>query len=131
MKKTLAEHKTMEGNRMKMREAMEAIRKEVYHYAIEEDKQDFAHLQEVMLEDPPEYKDLRNSFLAIAHLVDAALSSPARQCDVGTADEQKFRHSEYCKSMGICCSRCPLEDTLDCRFAWMQTPYEAKEGGAK
>lgn len=69
------------GDCAKLREVLEAIWKEVYFYAIEEDKQDFAHLHEAMLEDPPEYKDLRNSFFAIAHLVDAALVAPPRNCD--------------------------------------------------
>jgi hypothetical protein len=69
---------------------------------------------------------------ALAKL-DAALSAPPRNCDVGTVEEQRFRQSEYCKksSMGNGCSQCPLKDTLDCRFAWMQMPYEAEEGDVR
>ena len=119
----------MEGNQTKIREALKAIWKEVYHYAIEEDKQDFAHLQEVMLEDPPEYKDLRNSFLAIAHLVDAALSEPDRQCDVGTAEEQSNRFRSFCEK-SLFCRDCELHEKRRwCRFHWAQMPYEAQEGG--
>lgn len=64
--------------------------------------------------------------------IDSALDKPPRQCDVGTPNEQKFRHSEYCKksSMGKGCSQCPLKDTLDCRFAWEQMPYKAEKGEA-
>lgn len=64
------------GNAAAMREALMKIWKEVYFYAFDEEKQDFQHLQEAMLEDPPDYKSLRNSFFEIAHLVDAALAEP-------------------------------------------------------
>lgn len=124
----------MEGYQTKIREALKAIWKEVYHYAIEEDKQDFAHLQEVMLEDPPEYKDLRNSFLAIARLVDAALSEPDRQCDVGTAEEQARRYKLFCENHSgwdgqkrFGCLNCPFIDVDECEFAWAQMPYSEGE----
>ncbi len=118
----------MEGNQMKMREALEAIWKEVYFYAIEEDKQDFAHLHEAMLEDPPEYKDLRNSFFAIAHLVDAALALPLRQCDVGTAEEQFDGFAKHCidKDCDSCEHGIRGRSLAHCALRWAQTPYAAE-----
>ena len=59
----------------------------------------------------------------------AALSTPPRNCDVGTAEEQARRYEELCDShtCGSICSGsgCPLYD-YDCSpFAWAQMPYEA------
>ena len=122
----------METNN-KLREALKAIRKEVYLYAIEEDKQDFAHLHEAMLDNPPEYKDLMNSFFAIAHLVDAALAEPVKNCEVGTLEEQAERFAEYCDSEVCKRNRCKFNAKAlcieRCALAWAQMPY--KEGGAK
>ena len=62
--------------------------------------------------------------------IQAALSAPPRNCDVGTAKEQSERFMEFC--VGQDCGRtCPLSDNYDsrCEFAWSQMPYE--EGGAK
>lgn len=63
---------------------------------------------------------------------------PLRQCDVGTADEQKARMLEYCKSHKnvdgiIICERCPHHgpNWTWCALRWAQMPYEAQEGGAK
>ena len=125
------------GGAAKLREAMKAIRKEVYLYAIEEDNQDFAHLHEAMLDNPPEYKDLRDSFLAIAHLVDAALAAPPRNCEVGTVEEQSQKFDAFCdanKYVGDdganwCSRTCPCYNDINCGVDWAQMPYE--EGGAK
>lgn len=61
-------------------------------------------------------------------VIEAALSAPPRNCDVGTADEQARRYEELCDShtCGSICSGscCPLYD-YDCSpFAWAQMPYE-------
>ena len=59
----------------------------------------------------------------IERWAESALSTPPRNCDVGTAAEQDKRHSKWC-SPDICectCTRCFAE--------WAQMPYE--EGGAK
>ena len=69
--------------------------------------------------------------------VNEALSEPPRQCDVGTALEQKERFDAFCdaqprKRNGCDCAlqknRQGLCEGL-CEFAWAQTPYEAEEGG--
>ena len=67
----------------------------------------------------------------IVNICDVALAKPPRQCDVGTAEEQLFRHKDYCKrhTAGAGCSQCPLVNSLDCRFAWMQKPYKGGDNG--
>lgn len=76
---------------------------------------------------------------AIVNEVSAALSVPARQCDVGTPDELGMRYKAFCRKhftpdqLGGNCRKCPLKDRRgwSCQLAWAQTPYEAKEGGAE
>lgn len=58
----------------------------------------------------------------------AALAAPARQCDVGTADEQGIRLRKFCVSQKWC-DRCPLRKPsftthADCKILWAQLPYE-------
>ena len=64
--------------------------------------------------------DLRESH------VKPALSAPARNCDVGTADEQVKSYFAFCDRHT--CQSCPVKGTTDCGFLWGQMPYE--EGGA-
>lgn len=65
-----------------------------------------------------------------------ALAKPPRNCDVGTAEEQTKRFSNFCAAHRHTdlprCAGCPLENTpsdTGCSFAWAQMPYEEKEGG--
>lgn len=64
----------------------------------------------------------------------SALSAPARNCDVGTAEEQAERYGRYCDkftSDGMHCETCPCCGKIPfgrCEFAWSQMPYE--DGGA-
>ena len=65
----------------------------------------------------------------------SAISAPARQCDVGTAEEQIGRFREFCQaekcgryrcrggSKSICIDRCAI--------AWAQMPYAAEEGAGE
>ena len=61
----------------------------------------------------------------------AALSAPARNCDVGTAEEQERRYEKFCDShkwvdddgANACSSQCPLYNALDCALHWAQMPY--------
>lgn len=76
-----------------------------------------------------------------AHFVnicDAALAAPARNCDVGTAEEQNNRFRKFCGKQPFCegCKmpgRKPLHDIggMKCALAWAQMPYEAQEGDGK
>lgn len=72
--------------------------------------------------------------------VDAALAAPARNCDVGTAEEQSKRLHAYCDQYGRYldgspkCNDCPLlirmmKEGGRCELVWAQMPYEA--GGVK
>ena len=70
--------------------------------------------------------------------INAALSEPPRNCDVGTAEEQKRRFNMFCKRKGegfgesaYCAYECPCGNQGDCKLAWAQMPYEAEEGGAE
>lgn len=114
----------MEGNQMKMREALEKIRRELNSYCND------CTLPDRMTEDPPDYTCLRDSLLEIERIVDAALSAPPRNCDVGTAEEQANRFLEYCKVAKpevAKCDGCPIDNSTPlCEFAFAQMPYESE-----
>lgn len=61
-------------------------------------------------------------------VIEAALSVPPRNCDVGTPKEQSARFDAHCrKHMG--CLTCPLREKdggvpKHCEFAWSQMPYK-------
>ena len=62
----------------------------------------------------------------------AALAAPARNCDVGTADDWLARFSVVCeRCSGSDCDHRLFKDeeVCDCFARWAQMPYE--EGGAK
>jgi len=80
----------------------------------------------------------REAFDQIDDLAKEALISPFRNCDIGTADEQTKRFSDFCAAHRHTdlprCAGCPLENTppdTGCSFAWGQMLYEAEEGGSK
>ena len=63
----------------------------------------------------------------------SALAEPVRNCDVGTAEEQAERFSDFCdgyfSSMNYeSCGTCPLWASgligHDCEFRWAQMLYE-------
>lgn len=71
---------------------------------------------------------------------ESALSSPPRQCDIGSAEEQVARYHAFCyrmmKQNNHCCGPCPCHkfvngEAQSCTLIWAQMPYEAEEGGAK
>ena len=72
-------------------------------------------------------------------LASAALSAPARQCDVGTAEEQAERFGKLCgkhyNEEEPCNEKCPLASLPiihgfpRCQAYWAQTPYEEKGAG--
>ena len=71
-------------------------------------------------------------------IIDAALAAPARNCDVGTLDEQRARLKAFCDSHGhgfdgqknYSCENCPFIDDKECELAWANQPI-SKEGGVK
>ena len=59
----------------------------------------------------------------------STLSTPPRNCDVGTAEEQSERYEKFCythRSREKGCGDCPLCDIVCCGFAWLQMPYESE-----
>ena len=72
--------------------------------------------------------------LELKQIAESALSTPPRNCDVGTVKEQAERFHAFCASNKKCgdvysCERCQFNSVEDCELAWAQMPYE--EGGAK
>jgi len=69
------------------------------------------------------------SSFEIGSICDAALSAPARNCDVGTVKEQAERMRLYCNSHGedesgcFRCEKCPFLTDERCELAWAQMPY--------
>lgn len=68
--------------------------------------------------------------------MDAALSAPPRNCDVGTADEQADRFKAFCYAnrtpYNECSKGCPFNDTSAvcyCQARWAQMPFATAEGG--
>ena len=97
----------MGNNKMKMREALVAVQKKIEHLCGS--------------------FNVPNSLVAgrmeINGIINAALSEPDRNCDVGTADEQSKRYDEFC-DIHDCRSDCPLFKADSCELAWAQMPYE-------
>ena len=71
---------------------------------------------------------------AVVSRISAALATPPRNCDVGTAEEQTDRFKDLCRKYRrgpgprANCKGCPIQhESLHegCTFAWAQRPYEA------
>ncbi len=60
-----------------------------------------------------------------------ALAAQQRNCDVGSAEEQKERFEKFCEAQPTAnCDGCHLAMNYSCEFEWAQMPYEAtREGG--
>lgn len=57
--------------------------------------------------------------------IETAIDAPARNCDVGTVDDQKVWFLKFCKvANGQHCRNCLLRNAPDCSLAWAQMPYE-------
>ena len=59
--------------------------------------------------------------------IDAALATPARNCDVGTEAEQQKRFEEFCHKTD--CSECPAFGSLSCGVSWGNAPFAPDEKG--
>ena len=109
------------GNAAAMREALENVRFYLPHF-----------LQYMWLH--CEDAEAGGYYEKILEVVNAALSVPPRNCDVGTAEEQYARVRAFCKihhKVGLKCVDCPVNGVLpkNCALIWSQMPYD--EGGAK
>ena len=131
------------GNAAKMREALVKAKKAIYH-----------HAKYVCQSLSWENSDIQSNCgdILCAHrdsceaktAINAALASPPRNCDVGTAEEQAERFRRFCETHKPDESQFTEEGELlcpstgceliacnygQCALAWSQMPYE--EGGAK
>ena len=105
----------MEGNQMKIREAIEEILLICYRAGA------------------------RYGYDVACGLIKSkakkALSEPPRNCDVGTAEEQAERMRLYCNSHGedesgcFRCEECPFLTDERCELTWAQMPYDVYEKG--
>lgn len=84
----------------------------------------------------PAIRGLLDQMDTIRAMAQSALAVPPRNCDVGTAEEQRSRFEKFCNSHSWeeidgthCGSSCPLYhgDASRCDdFEWEQIPYKAK-----
>lgn len=115
------------------------------HYAKLKQVGNAAKLREAVAE---AQKCANGALLAISHenvpiqhmwdIIDvckAALAAPARNCDVGTTEEQSARMRKFCSKNGLCrdgsyrCENCGFLYDPNCELSWAQMPYEPEEGG--
>jgi hypothetical protein len=104
----------MEGNQMKMREALENIA-------------GYAETARCHTENAHVLGYLKQ----IEKWANAALSAPARQCDVSTAEEQFVRFRDAMVHECLADEYCRCKDAARCFAQWAQLPYDAKEGAGK
>lgn len=85
--------------------------------------------------------ELSGSYLPVhmakrmAEVARAALAAPARNCDVGTAEDQFERWQAFCNKYDDDCTACPCDDNICASFAscfskWAQMPYNEKGGAS-
>lgn len=111
-----AENSSAVGDAAKWREALKVIRR-----MVNEELEDLKGISD----------EVRADFISIRGWCDHALAAPPRNCDVGTADEQKKRFIHYCKVCNRRDCACGYEELFrhKCAIKWAQMPYE--EGGTK
>ena len=130
---TRGEHPQV-NNAAAMREALVALReaaRNFYHQILNSKYNDIMD----------EYKCRERGFPALLDLryaipkANVALAAPARNCDVGTAEEQVERFGTFCISNKTTiqlpekCTRCRIRGEANvhkCMFEWAQMPYEAE-----
>lgn len=104
----------MEGNQMKMREALVKI------------------LRLANVTADGENWDWNNAIAEnVVKVVKEALSAPPRNCDVGTPDERMHRYHELCREISDRHERIGAHApsfAFPTEFEWEDRPYEEKEG---
>ena len=111
------ESERSKGNCAKLREAVASLIRTVNNFVVQVD---FCGINpHVRLR----YDQNKAILLQELRKADAALAEPARNCDVGTADEQRRRYDEWRNHDGL---RAAFgKDELD----WAQLPYESDGKG--
>ena len=89
------------------------------------------------IDNNPDRLSAGNLLCVIGDKAQATLAKPARNCDLGTAEERVERFGRFCISHKATlpppakCVRCRIRGEYHvhkCIFEWEQMPYEAKEG---
>lgn len=101
----------MEGDQMKMREALELALDALISW----------------LNGTIDRATNRETIKAIR----AALAAPPRNCDVGTPEEQYRRWVHFCEQRLHRCDNCPCNRPEGCTFTFENMPYDAQEGAEK
>lgn len=81
----------------------------------------------LVFSDELEPSEISNAQFQIDRAGDA-YEKPLRNCDIGTAEQQKARFKKFCDSHSDC-NACPLadcDDDVGCAFAFMQRTYESE-----
>jgi len=105
-KMTTAENSSAVGNTAKMREALEQLYEQIC------------------------YGETEQNVVANMQMIRAALAAPARECDIGTAEEQSRRFCAFCRPRTEPCDGCAcLEGSRKgrCEFVWAQLQHESEE----
>ena len=121
------------GNAAAMREALEKLRQRFDNNVMAYQDRYFKFSGWHWHKKAAEAARWRDVFHELREACDAALSSPSRNCDVGTAEEQSQRYNSFCyghRTYEKCCEGCPVEKSACCELAWSQMPYEAEQEGA-
>ena len=109
VKEATREKSSQVGNAAKMREALGEISREIWESI-----------------DPFCNDDCCKPKRDLAKIADAALASPPRNCDIGTALDQVSRHGRRCAIVDHCEVNCRV-----CFAKWAQMPYEEAKGEMK
>ena len=116
--KTVAQNATVSGNVAMLRHALELCKSDMCRYC----------RSGAAANGLPIHCENGCETLRIAR---EALDAPARNCDIGTGDEQDERFEQFCGSQK--CYDCPARTLDACELAWAQLPYvpAEKKGGAQ
>lgn len=118
--------KASPGDAAAMREALE--------FVLQFDATDEA-AEEDMLTDAERIAEYADHIEECQKKARAALAAPARNCDVGTAEEQAERFRKACKSWSnaddrdYCSYECPIDGNGDCHERFGQMPFAPAKGG--
>lgn len=112
------------GTNNELREALKELLDAMYDMGIDEETVSIA------AESPNCHMHSKEHLDAIKK-ANAALAEPAKNCEVGTAEEQCRRWRLFCDAI-TSCEKCPCQKSSDeisayCFSRWAQMPYVEKE----
>lgn len=68
----------------------------------------------------------RDEHRELVATIKEALAEPARNCEVGTVEDQLVRFDRFCGAK-VHCRECVLRNSCSCKFAWAQLPYVGRK----